>query len=457
MREHAYSHGDAIAVRYLSWALGWAVILMLVGLLASLQFIWPELWRGIPFLSFGRLRPVHSQGILYGWLSLGMIGGWLYILPRLTRSPLYRPGLARLALTVWNVALCIGMVGVASGYTQGYEYADWIWPADILFVSALFVLSYQMIQSVRHRREPSVYVSLWYMLGTLVWFSGVYLIGNTPLFSGMNQMNVNWFLGHSIVGLWFTTGILAIAYYLFPKVFGQPIWSHKLSLIGFWFIGTFYIQNGPHHLVFSPMMYWLQSWSIVSSIFLFIPVWAVLANFWGSVNGRWGVLSKDISARFLVTGWAFYFLTCLQGPMQALRSVSAVTHFSQWVVGHAHLALLGFATFFLDAAVYYFVPRIAGRALYSMRLGAAHYWLQLTGAFFMVIDLTAGSMIQYTIWRTGLPFIASVIELRPYWAIRAATGVLIVTGQIVLTYNMYRTLRPRLNVRRRRLQAASSQ
>lgn len=137
--------------------------------------------------------------------------------------------------------------------------------------------------------------------------------------------------------------------------------------------------------------------------------------------------------------------------------MSAVTHFSQWVVGHAHLALLGFATFFLDAAVYYFVPRIAGRALYSMRLGAAHYWLQLTGAFFMVIDLTAGSMIQYTIWRTGLPFIASVIELRPYWAIRAATGVLIVTGQIVLTYNMYRTLRPRLNVRRRRLQAASSQ
>ncbi len=429
-------------MRYITWSLIWVAILMGVGLVASAQFFWPELWRGIPYMSFGRLRPVHSQGILYGWLSLAMIGGWLYILPRLTRSPLYRPDIARRALFVWNLALVFGMLGVMAGLTQGYEYGDWLWPSDILFVIALFTLAYQLVQSVRMRREQTVYVSIWYMLGTLVWFSGVYLIGNTPLFSGMNQMNVNWFIGHSIVGLWFTTGILALAYYLFPKVFGQPIWSHRLSLIGFWFIGTFYIQNGPHHLLFSPMMYWLQSWSIVASIFLFIPVWAVLANFWGSVRGRWQAVSTEPSARWLLTGWAFYFLTCLQGPLQALRSVNAYTHFSHWVVGHAHLALLGFASAFLYAAIYYIVPHVAHRPLFSRRLAAVHYWLYLVGTSFMVIDLTAAGLIQGAIWRTGLPFIASVIELQPYWVLRSWTGILVLAGQLIMTYNVWRTFHP---------------
>lgn len=447
---HPYAESDREAVRYISVSLVWFLLLLFTGLVLSFQFFWPQLFRGIPFLSFGRFRPVHSQGILYGWLSLAMMGGWLYILPRLTRSPLHSPGLARLSLLFWNLGLVVGMVGVMSGFTQGYEYADWVWPADLLFVFSLFFTSYNTFQTVRKRREKTVYVSLWYMLGTLVYFSGIYLIGNTPLFSGMNQMNINWFLGHSIVGLWFTTGLLAIAYYLFPKVFGNPIYSHRLSLIGFWTIGAFYIQNGPHHLLFSPMLYWLQSYSVIMSIFLLIPVWAVLANFWGTIRGKWGVLADSLPAKFLVAGWAFYFMTCLQGPLQAIRTMSAYEHFTHWVVGHAHLALMGFASSMAIAGVYYIVPIVANRPLHSTKLGELHFWTYLIGTLGMFLDLTVAGLIQASIWRQGLPFIASVIELKSYWMVRSFFGALIIFSQCLFAWNIYRTLRPKQTLSRRR-------
>jgi cytochrome c oxidase cbb3-type subunit 1 len=437
-----YPESDLWAVRYLYCALAWLVVLMLAGLVASLQFFWPQMFFGIPELSFGRFRPVHSQGILYGWLSLAMMGSWLFILPRLTRSPVQRVGLGGASLVVWNVATAAGAVLLMLGYTQGYEYADWLWPVDILFALALGMFLYMVLASIARRRERGMYVSLWYMVGTLVWFTGVYLIGNTPIWSGTNQMNINWFLGHSLVGLWFTTGIVSIAYYLFPKVFGQPIFSHKLSLIGFWSIGALYIQNGPHHLLFGNMFYWLQTYAVVTSVLLLIPVWVVLTNWWGTMRGRWQVIGDNVVAKFLVAGWFFYLFTCLQGPLQATRSLSAYVHFTHWTVGHAHLALLGFATAFLTAAAYYVIPSVAGRPLFSRALANWHFWIYVAGTLGMVVDLTIAGLVQAADWRQGLPFIYSVLELHTYWILRSVSGAALIVSEVLFVYNLWRTVRP---------------
>jgi cbb3-type cytochrome c oxidase subunit I len=287
-----------------------------------------------------------------------------------------------------------------------------------------------------------MYVSLWYFLGALFWFPLVYIIGQRTFVSlpGLNDAIVGWFYGHNILGMWFTTVGVGIMYYLLPRLTGNPLYSHGLSMLGFWGIALFYAPTGTHHILQSPVPEWLKAIAVISSVFLLVPVLTVLTNFFMTMRGKWHMAVTDMPTRFAVTSCMFYLVTCVQGPFQATRWVNWYLHFTQWVVGHAHLALLGTFSFILTAGFYYGIPRLTGKQWYSEGLIRSHYWLKFLGFLLMMISLTTAGLIQAAGWQMGIPVDQWGLAIRPYWLLRAISGLMIVGGQLIFAYNTFRTL-----------------
>ncbi|MBI4376165.1 MAG: cbb3-type cytochrome c oxidase subunit I [Elusimicrobia bacterium] len=450
---------DSASERFLLSAVAWLCLSTSIGAMVALKFLFPEWLGSISWLSFGRLRPVHTNGVLFGWLSMAYVGAMFYILPRLLGTELWSQRLGNLTCWLWNATILLGALTLALGLNQGVEYAELIWPLD-LAVAGLFVLvNWNLWATFLARSVDRLYISIWYMFASLLWTPLVYAIGNGMLFpvtytgglasiatpySGVNHAAVNWFYGHNVIGLWFTTVGVGIVYYLLPKISGKPIHSHRLGMIGFWTIAFVYVWTGQHHLLYGPGPDWLETVSIVFSISLLIPVWTVVYNFWRTLEGRWSLFFEQPSAKFLILGVWWYFLTCLQGPLtNAIRPISKVLHFTNWVVGHAHLALLGAFTYICFSAIYYLWPRLTGR-----EVGAAaakrHFWLTTLGLIIFMVSLWAGGLVQGTVWSyktvdvdfatdqaaiTGIPFLKSVEMMLPYYWLRLAGGLMIVLAQ----------------------------
>ncbi len=438
---------------FLITAIFWLVLGTSVGLLASMQFDTPDALSGIAQLSFGRLRPVHINGVLIGWLSMGYAACMFYIIPVLAgRKGLWSELLGNWTMVLWNLAMVAGVLTLLNGDTEAREYAELagtihiggasIQILDWAVLVVLLLLGVNAWMTVMTGTEKKWYVSIWYFLGALFWFPIVYIIGNRAFvhLDGLNDAITGWFYGHNILGMWFTVGGIGIMYYLIPKFTGNPLYSHTLSMIGFWTIGMFYAPTGTHHILQSPVPEWLKSVAVISSIFLLVPVLTVLTNFFMTLKGKWSTAADHVPLRFAISGGIAYLLTCIQGPFQATRSVNWYIHFTNWVVGHAHLALLATFSFFVFAASYYIIPRVTGRKMYSKRLAVWHFWLTLYGWIIMVVDLVIAGLVQSAGWHHGIPVDQWVIELVPYWWIRSFSGVLIVLGQILYMFNVYKTV-----------------
>ncbi len=434
-------------------AIFWLVFGTSIGLLASMQFDVPDALAGVAQLSFGRLRPVHTNAVLVGWLSMGYAACMFYIIPVLSgRRGLWSERLGNVTMFAWNLVMFWGIWGILNGDTEAREYAELagtiyiggaaIQVLDWAVLLALLMLGVNCWMTVMTGTEKKWYVSIWYFLGALFWFPIVYIIGNRAFvqLEGLNDAITGWFYGHNILGMWFTVGGVGIMYYLIPKFTGNPLYSHTLSMIGFWTIGMFYAPTGTHHILQSPVPEWLKSVAVISSVFLLVPVLTVLTNFFMTLKGKWHTAAEHIPLRFAMAGGIAYLLTCIQGPFQATRWVNWYLHFTNWVVAHAHMALLATFSFFVFAATYYIIPRITGRKMYSKRLAVWHFWLSLYGWILMMIDLTIAGLVQSAGWHHGIPLDQWVIELVPYWWIRSLSGVMIVLGQILFMFNVYKTV-----------------
>jgi cbb3-type cytochrome c oxidase subunit I len=376
-----------------------------------------------------------------GWLSLAQLGALFFIVPRLTGVKLYSERLGNITVWGWNLTMVIGVVCFALGYTEGREYAELIAPLDILIVVLFAMTIYNVLRTIQLRRERQLYVSLWYFMGSLFWTTFVWIVGNrtfVPL-SGLNDSIVNWFFGHNILGLWFTTMGVGVAYYLIPKITRAPLYSHTLSMLGFATIATFYAPTGTHHLLQAPVPEWLKSIAVISSVLLLVPVSTVLVNFAMTMRGYWGLAARDVTLRFVVTAGFMYLFTCVQGPFQATRWVNWYLHYTQWVVAHAHLALLGTFTWWMVALVYYALPRILHREMYSRALMEWHYWLSVIGFGIFFSGLTIAGLVQSAGWAAGIPIQKVVLDIFPHWVFRAIGGLMMLTGQVIFAYNVYRT------------------
>lgn len=442
-----WSKPNSASMNFMLSSALWVVLGVSMGLILALQFVFPDLFRGIPWLVFGRLRQAHTNTVMFAWLSMGMMGIWYYILPRMVGRQLWSEGLGNLCMLLWNAAMVAGIAGLLLGHSQGREYAEFVYVVDVAIMVGILLTTLNMYMTILHRTEKKLYASVWFIIGTLVWMPCLYCIGNVmwrPVIgsvTGINDAMYNWFYGHNILGLWFTTGMLPIVYYLVPKITRTPLYSHTLSLISFWGIIFFYTGVGAHHLLWSPIPYWMKTFGVAESIGMIIPVVAFMVNIWMTMRGNWNRFLTDLPLRFIVTGWAAYILASYQGSHQSLRTINNLTHFTQYVPGHAHLALLLFAASITMGGLYYVLPRILNCETYSRRLAAVQYSLFTVGFLFFFAGFTLTGLVQGSAWvNQGLPIWSVLPGVRPYMALRAIGGVLVVTSFILFTYNILATI-----------------
>jgi cbb3-type cytochrome c oxidase subunit I len=441
-----FSKENSASASFLLSAAVWIVLGVVMGLVLALEFVFPDLFAGIPWLVFGRLRQAHTNTVMFAFLSGGMMGLWLYIVPRLTGRRLWSERLGNLCALLWNFALIAGVLGLLNAYTQSREYAEFVWGVDVAVVVVLILNLINLYMTIRHRVEPKMYVSLWYITGSLIWMPILYFIGNvmwnpsTGAMTGINDAIFNWFYGHNVLGLWFTTGLLAVTYYIVPRETHTPLYSHFLSLIAFWGITFFYTGVGAHHLLWAPIPDWLKAIAIADSIGMLLPVAAFLMNIYLTMRGNWSRFFSSIPLRFIITGWAAYILASFQGSHQALQDINLLTHFTQYVPGHAHLALLFFSGSTVVGGMYYIIPRIYNSQLYSRNLANIQYSLFFVGFVFFFGGFLLTGAVQGSAWLDqGLPVWSVLPGLRPYMAMRAAGGAMIVISFIIFTYNIFAT------------------
>lgn len=429
-------------------AVFWLLLGMSLGLVTAIKQIDPN-FLNTWVTTYGHVRSSHVMIVIYAWLSMAYVASIFYMIPKLSRTNLYSERLGKISAVLYNIVMLEGFSALLAGQTSVIEYAEFpVW-VDVQVLVVLGLVAYNSFKTVGQRQEKVLYVSTWYFLGSLLWLPLSYIIGNLPANwypSGTEQALAGWFLGHNAIGLWLTTVGVGQIYYLLPKLTGRPLYSHELSMIGFWTIAAFYVWNGPHHLMNGPVPAWILKAGIIPSILLLIPVWTVFHNFFGTMRGAWAQVKTDISLRFVVAGSIFYLMACIQGPLQALPSVSSVIKFTHWTVGHAHMGPLGAFSFTSFAVGYYMLQQLTGKVFWSKRLQEAHFWFSVVGFLLFSFSLWVAGIIQGFAWIEGKSFLDTVIIVRPYIIARAVGGTMLITGQFLFAFNIYMTLRAKHNV-----------
>ena len=438
----APAHEDKSAFAFVLMASAFFLVSGLVALLVAGKLQWPTLLGDISWLSYGRLRPIHTNGMLFGWLLAANMGLCLYLVPRLCGVKLWSEKLGMATMWLWVVIVLAAVVTLAMGQNQGLEYAELVLWIDALVVVAWVMFAVNIFATVALRKYKQMYVSLWYIMAAVLWTAFVYITGNFAVHytMGVNQANLNWFYVHNAVGLVFTPLGLALGYYFIPKAANTPLYSHKLSMIGFWSLAFVYVWTGAHHMLHGPISQWLQTVAILFSVMLMIPVWTLVYNFFATMKGEWQQLKDNVPIKFLMTGTIFYLLTCFQGPMHSLRSVNAIVSKTDWIVGHAHMAVLGAFSFFAIGGAYYAVPRMLKTRLHSETLANTSFWLWLVGGLSFFVSLWIGGFLQGLQWNdTSIPFIDTVKFMSPFWMVRLVGGTLMFAGILLFFWNMLAT------------------
>ena len=424
----------------------WFTMATSAGMIGAGYLMAPDFMANIEWIHFGRIRPIHVNINLFGFVTPGLLAAAFYFLPRLLRTELYSEKLGIVSCVIWNIYVFAGIVGIALGYTQGREYAELAWPVDILVGIAFGLVVFNLFMTVKQRKEPILYVSIWYTCAAVLLTTTTYCIGNviwrpdTGALLGIPDAIILWFYGHNVFGLLLTPLGLAVAYYVLPLVCRSPLYSHTLSLIGFWSLLVVYTHIGTHHLLQVPVPTWLKVIAIVDSVAMVIPVMIFLINIWYTVKGKLGVIYADIAGKFIFTGTIMYFFVNIQGSIMSLPQVQRVTHFNNWVVAHAHLGVLGFAGMTALGGMYYILPKITGKPLYSRFLADLQYWFVLIGVVGFTIGLTIAGLIQGNAWIIGETLYRTLPEIHIYYVARASTGLLVAIGAYLGLYNIFRTL-----------------
>jgi cytochrome c oxidase cbb3-type subunit 1/cytochrome c oxidase cbb3-type subunit I/II len=424
----------------------WMMVATFYGLLGATELMAPDLTENMEAIVFGRVRPTHINLVLIGFVTPGLLGAAFYFIPRLLRTTLYSEKLGVVTVAAWNLLL-VGIVAtLAMGKTQGREYAELIWPLDIMVVLAFVLIFFNFIMTVKQRREPILYVSVWYVLAATILTACTYALGNviwrpdSGALVGIPDAILLWFYGHNVFGLLLTPLSAAVTYYVIPRATRTPLYSHTLSLLGFWSLIVVYTHIGTHHLLQVPVPTWLKVVAIVDSAAMVIPVMAFLINIWYTAKGKLGEIHADVGAKFVFTGTIMYFFVSIQGSMMSLPDVQRVTHFNNWVVAHAHVGVLGFAGMIALGGIYYVVPKLAGRALYSRFLADFQYWMILIGVVGFTVVLTIAGLIQGNAWINGETIYRVLPQIHIYYVVRASLGLIVFSSAVLGFYNILRTL-----------------
>lgn len=426
-----------IFVAYTIAATAWLLFATMVGTLLAYKFGAPDFGPGA-WLSFGRLRPIHTNATFYGWASIGLVGLAYYVAVRSCRTTLYSGRLAWVGLILFNVAAIAGTIALDLGYSAGdLEYREWPWPIRLIFFAALVVTAWNLVGTVARRRTDDIYLSNWYTMGAVLWTCIIAIVAILPWYQyGLGQVSVSGFYMHNAVGMWFTPLALGIFYYALPKLLNRPIYSYALGVLAFWTNLVFYPIIGAHHFLFSPLPWWLQTTAIVFSVAMLVPVLSGSANFLLTLRGRLGEVAHSYPVMFIVVAVIGYLVGSAQGTVEAFRSLQEVWHLTNFTVGHSHLTMYGFVTFAIWGGIYALLPVATGKQ--ASRPGLIlHFWMALVGSFIYVIALSIGGTVQGLDWIQGLPFIQSVVDMQSYYVWRGVGGLLMFLSHLVFAWNVW--------------------
>jgi len=439
-RPNIHPHLAKLILWYLGSAAFWLLFGTTIGEYLGIKFVSPDADH-ISWLSFGRLRPVHTNAVFWGWASLGMLGLGYYIVPTVSNTALASIKKGWYALFLINAAVVLGTVFLMAGINNGGgEYREYIWPVMLLFAIGVALTLINFLQTIARRKTKEIYISNWYMVAAVIFAIIILLTAYIPVWqNGLGETIIQGYYMHQGVGMWFMLFTLGIVYYFLPQQLNRPIYSYSLGILAFWTQILFYTVIGTHHFVFSSIPWWLQTVAIVGSVGMIIPVVAGTTNFLLTFKGAWHKIAGSYTLPFFLVGIVFYFTGSMQGTAEAFRSTNLIWHFTDFTVAHSHLTMYGIISFFLWAAMYAVVPRLTGKEPPQITVGA-HFWLALIGLLFYTIPLMYGSTMRGWMWIKGTPFIDTVASMAPYWLWRAIGGSLMWISHFFFAYNIYRML-----------------
>jgi cytochrome c oxidase cbb3-type subunit I/II len=454
-----FEYDNAIVRNFAAATAVWGIVAFLVGLIVALKLVFPNLLGHIPPLSYGRLRPLHTNAAIFAFAGNAIFVGVYYSLQRLSKARMFSDTLSHIHFWGWQLIIVSAALTLPFGFTTAKEYAELEWPIDIAITLVWVVFGINMIGTIIKRRERHMYVAVWFYLATFITVALLHVVNSLELpvsflksysiYGGVQDALVQWWYGHNAVAFFLTTPFLGVMYYLIPKAANRPVFSYRLSIVHFWSLVFLYIWAGPHHLIYTALPDWAQSLGTVFSIMLIAPSWGGMVNGLLTLRGAWDRVREDPVLKFLVVGVTAYGMSTFEGPMMSLKSVNALTHYTDYVIGHVHVGALAWNGGLSFALLYFIVPRIYGTKLYSTTLANIHFWLATTGILFYAIPLYVGGITQSLMWREFTPdgylkysnFLETVVRIVPMYALRALGGTIFLAGAATAVYNLYRTAR----------------
>lgn len=435
----------------------WGIAGMAVGLLIAIQLYHPAANMGNQYTTFGRIRPLHTNAVIFAFVGNAIFMGIYYSLQRLLKTRMYSDKLSKLHFWGWQLIIVSALITLPMGFTTSHEYAELEWPIDILITIVWVIFGINMFGTIIKRRERHLYVAIWFYIATFVTIAVLHIVNSVEIpvtfwksymvFAGVQDALVQWWYGHNAVAFFLTTPYLGLMYYFLPKMANRPIYSYKLSILHFWALIFIYIWAGPHHLLYSTLPGWAQSLGVAFSVMLIAPSWGGMINGLLTLRGAWDKVRDEVVLKFMVVGLTAYGMATFEGPMLSLKQVNAIAHFTDWIIAHVHVGALGWNGFLTFAILYWLIPRIYNTQLYSKKLASFHFWIGTLGILFYVIPLYWSGFTQGLMLREFTPegvlkypsFLETVLRIIPMWVTRSLGGGMYLTGVLVMAYNLTRT------------------
>ena len=436
----------------------WGIVGMGVGVLIASQLVWPELNLGLPWTSFGRLRPLHTNAVIFAFGGCALFATSYYVVQRTSQARLISDGLAAFTFWGWQAVIVLAAITLPLGYTSSKEYAELEWPIDILITLVWVSYAIVFFGTVVKRKVKHVYVGNWFFGGFILTVALLHLVNNMELpvgmfksysiYAGATDAMIQWWYGHNAVGFFLTAGFLGMMYYFVPKQAGRPIYSYRLSIVHFWALITVYIWAGPHHLHYTALPDWAQSLGMAMSLILLAPSWGGMINGMMTLSGAWHKLRSDPILRFLVVSLAFYGMSTFEGPMMAIKTVNALSHYTDWTIGHVHAGALGWVAMVSIGSLYHLIPKVFARdQMHSVALINAHFWLATIGTVLYIASMWVNGIAQGLMWRAvnedgtlTYSFVEALEASHPGFLVRAIGGSFFLFGMLLMAYNTWRTV-----------------
>ncbi|MCG6951582.1 MAG: cytochrome-c oxidase, cbb3-type subunit I [Betaproteobacteria bacterium] len=436
----------------------WGVVGMLVGVIIAAQLIWPDLTYGIPWLSYGRLRPLHTNAVIFAFGGCALFASSYYVVQRTSHARLFSDGLAAFTFWGWQAVIVLAAVTLPLGITTAKEYAELEWPIDILIALVWVAYAIVFFGTLAKRKVEHIYVANWFFGAFILTIAVLHIVNSAEVpvtfwksysaYAGAQDAMVQWWYGHNAVGFFLTAGFLGMMYYFVPKQAGRPVYSYRLSVVHFWALIFTYMWAGPHHLHYTALPDWAQSLGMIFSLILLAPSWGGMINGIMTLSGAWHKLRTDPILKFLIVSLSFYGMSTFEGPMMSIKTVNALSHYTDWTIGHVHSGALGWVGLVTMGSMYYLIPRLFGRTeMYSTRLINVHFWVSTIGIVLYIAAMWIAGVMQGLMWRAvgddgtlTYSFVESVKATYPFYAIRLLGGLLYLSGMLIMFYNMVKTI-----------------